>query len=347
MRLRNILFGASAACLISATARAHCQLPISFANYGYDPSTYTYVHFGADARQSNDAIIGRFWEAGYRGASNEGTYDDSQWLIQEAPDTWDFQGFLGTVGSVGCVRDEMILVLEDTTIDGSDAIFATGRVHHNGATEHQFPFWITGDWDAVKFPAACRVHQKRRGSRITVDLALDDIAAGFHGEPGMVPADTLTAYTVWLARGDADPGRSPAAWTLHATIPYAGAPGTLTGLEVDCSGPGDVFIAVGVEFDHGQFGSDFVGKSTRIVCDHRLDDPSDPDGDGTEARCDNCPDVSNAKQRDADGDGIGDACDRCPLDPEPLPLAGGSSPQLDVSHHQPCGQLLASPVQEF
>src|SRR5262249_25664863 len=39
--------------------------------------------------------------------------------------------------------------------------------------------------------------------------------------------------------------------------------------------------------------------------------PADPDGDGdgVAAGVDNCPDVSNADQKDNDGDGIGDACD--------------------------------------
>jgi len=40
--------------------------------------------------------------------------------------------------------------------------------------------------------------------------------------------------------------------------------------------------------------------------------PDDPDGDGVEAVCDNCPAVANPSQTDADEDGLGDDCDNCP-----------------------------------
>lgn len=40
------------------------------------------------------------------------------------------------------------------------------------------------------------------------------------------------------------------------------------------------------------------------------------DGDGIPLGTDNCPNVSNADQKDSDGDGFGDACDQCPLDPD-------------------------------
>ncbi len=38
----------------------------------------------------------------------------------------------------------------------------------------------------------------------------------------------------------------------------------------------------------------------------------DPDGDGREGLCDNCPLTPNPAQTDSDGDGVGDACDNCP-----------------------------------
>ena len=344
MSVRRLFLGIVAAGVVSTGASASCFYPVSFANYGFDESTYTYVRLGADANPSSDAIVGRFWQAGARAEASEGTYDDSQWLSQEGVDRWYFQGFVSAAGVTGCVDREMILVLQDTTVDETDAVFVTGRVHYDGYTEHNFPFWITGNWDAVRFPAACREHQRRRGSRISVDLELDDLAPGFHGEPGMLPGDTRTGYTLWVAHGDTDPGRSPAAWTLQGTIPYTGGPTTVTGFEVDCSGPGDAFVAVGVQFDHGQLESDFVGKATRIVCDRTALDPGDLDRDGTEARCDNCPTVSNRTQRDSDADGLGDACDPCPFDPgSGTPVSDPTGTQLDVSRHHECGDLLAVP----
>lgn len=38
----------------------------------------------------------------------------------------------------------------------------------------------------------------------------------------------------------------------------------------------------------------------------------DPDSDGVESICDNCPAISNASQTDSDADNFGDACDNCP-----------------------------------
>lgn len=319
MRASSVLFGLALTVLVSVDARAHCGYAFSFGSYGWEPSTYSYVHFGADARQTTDAIVGRFWQAGLRGAGNEGFWDVSQWLeTDQGFDKWEFQGYLSTYGVWGCPGGELVLVLQDTTLDDSDAVFVAGRVLAHPALVHTFPFWLTGlEWNAVKFPTACRQHQQRHMSTVTLDLALDDIAGGFYGEPGMLKQDTISGYTVWVAHGTADPGRSPAAWTLAATVPYTGVPGVLSGLQVDCSVFDDVYVAVGLEFDHGQITSDFVGKPTRILCNRMTVDPSDPDADGSESRCDNCPYVSNADQRDTDHDGLGDACDDCPLDPNP------------------------------
>jgi hypothetical protein len=310
----KLLLGVMLGWCFAADARAACLVPYSFANYGFTPSTYTYVHFGAEAAQSTDEIVGRFWKAGDRESANEGFYDDSQWMSVDRPDEWYFQGWLSQYGTYGCLRDDdMILVLQDPTSDGSDAVFVAGRVRFNGFTEHVYPFWLTGgDWNAVQFPSACRRNQKRRGNQVTVDLALDQIDGGFYGQSGMLSTDTMTGYTIWTAYGNTDAGRASAAWTHVATIPNTGVPGEVSGLQVECRAGDDLFVAVGIEFDHGQFTSDFVGKPTRIVCARRAPDLADVDADGTEDRCDNCPGLLNRNQNDYDGDGVGDACDDSP-----------------------------------
>jgi hypothetical protein len=55
----------------------------------------------------------------------------------------------------------------------------------------------------------------------------------------------------------------------------------------------------------------------------------DPDGDGRNGLCDNCPNVANSSQVDADADGAGDACDACPADPLNDQDADGLCANLD------------------
>jgi len=339
MLRKHILLSLVAAFFVSTGAGAVCNPPYTFSNFDYTPSLYGYIHFGDDARQTNADIVGRFWQPGSRVAFNEGFYDDAQWLYTEGSDKWYFVGFLGTYGVVGCSTTEMITLLEDTTVDDSDAVFVAGRVRFDGFTSFEFPFWKAGlDWNAVSFPTACRKLQKRRGQNVTVRLALDDIAGGFYGEPGMAATDTITGYNVYTARGNGDPGRSTGAWTLAMRVPYAGGPVELGPLQVDCSQAGDVFFAVGVEFDNGQFTSDFVGKVTRVQCNRNAADPDDADDDGTEDRCDNCPGVPNRDQKDSDHDGTGDACRPCFVS---TPTTDGL-PGTDLTR-RPCSDVVVSP----
>ena len=62
----------------------------------------------------------------------------------------------------------------------------------------------------------------------------------------------------------------------------------------------------------GLTGPDFAGSSPGACQAAAGGAPSDSDGDGVAAACDNCPQVANPGQLDGDGDGVGDACDNCP-----------------------------------
>ena len=68
---------------------------------------------------------------------------------------------------------------------------------------------------------------------------------------------------------------------------------------------------------------DLTGNATIDIADFAMiqlqmgivTPPQDPDADGSNLSCDNCPQDPNADQIDSDGDSAGDACDDCPETP--------------------------------
>jgi parallel beta-helix repeat protein len=63
--------------------------------------------------------------------------------------------------------------------------------------------------------------------------------------------------------------------------------------------------------------------------------PADPDGDGLDDHCDNCPDTWNPDQADIDGDGIGNVCDNCLYTPNPGQTDGDGDIVGDVCDNCP------------
>lgn len=107
-------------------------------------------------------------------------------------------------------------------------------------------------------------------------------------------------------------------------VPLGLSPVALPGIQADGQGELDVqlsvpsfLIQIPVAFVAEALGES--GAGITLLSDLLQLVPSltaDPDGDGIDAACDNCPGVANADQSDSDGDGRGDGCDPCPFDAE-------------------------------
>lgn len=297
MKSRLALFSAVAGAVlalaaISPVANASCSPAIPFGQvtpYAYDIFYgYHYVFMGSDAMTDYGSIVGRFWQPGQRGLHDEGPCDDSIWLVPYPPrggDAFYMNGALGgdlgrgSCVNNGCPSDEMILLLQTKTVDGTGAKFAVGRVTQQPGAATDYNYNRTDDdWLLVPIPRPRVISSSRSGTNVILDIQFDNVAMAYHENVGPVanpatPETTVDEYRLMRFTGTADPGRNPASWTLHATAANAGG-ATLTGVSVDCSNTAqDVFLATQLSFDNGQLLSDYVSASVRIECDPNLAEP--------------------------------------------------------------------------
>jgi hypothetical protein len=299
--------------LASRSGFATCVPAKSFASFNaVEGPGYFYVHMGTNTTLSHASILGRLWQPGARATANEGTYDESNWLAPAtfvAPDAFYVDGTLGDSGVVGCPTGEMLMLLEDRTTDGTDAVLAVARVDETPIRVNTFDYArFARDIITRPYP---RVFVLPGDFENTVDLAFDDVASGFYGLAGMVPQGTITGYRLYrkeIPSGQPTPGRAASGWEFSERIPYTGVAPARIGYPVNCTS-GDLALATGLEFDNGQVHGVWVGPAVRFPC--RC---TDTDADGVCDTEDNCDLVANAGQANADGDAQGDACDVCPLD---------------------------------
>ena len=132
-------------------------------------------------------------------------------------------------------------------------------------------------------------------------------------------ANTTAVSTIRVGIADAH-GLAPGSLSITADFVVAARP---AGSElVDLAQPvgGDIFVidlgaALAVPFEGQVFASvtDIQGNVTRVNRQFSTTcagtGGGDPDGDGIDSSCDNCPGDANADQADLDFDGAGDACD--------------------------------------
>lgn len=226
-------------------------------------------------------LKGRFWQAGNRGAANEGAAcPEATWLLETGAGQLTIFGqsggdILGTgpCDNTGCVANAQVTVIGTISTDGTKGYYAVGKVNE---TVGEFLYNRGGtDWAMTEIPRPRVTNSSRGGSTVTVNLSFDP-PSGAHGEADSFSRSSiLTGYQVVRFEGAADPGRLPAAWSnLGAVIPVSEGGATLGGLAAVCGGTtDDVFLAMRPVFDGGQFSSDYVGASTRIECDPAVADP--------------------------------------------------------------------------
>jgi hypothetical protein len=259
--------------------------------FGQSPAPQNgYFYVIPTGTNTQDSIIGRFWEVGNWAGANEGDCPDENWVLMcDAPypcrgnpgTTRYLAGGMnvttshGTCKNLGCpsLDKDLNLLVQDTNASGGAGFFLA-RVN---STPPAMLAWdysrLVTDLTYTPIPKPAAVQTARSGARVTLTLTLPAANGGFYGLSGQTAAGpgNISGYRVYRFTGTADPGRNRGSWiadTVSRT--YTGSDVTVTGFTVDCSSTAlDVFLALALEFDGGTVTTDYVGQSTRIVCDPR------------------------------------------------------------------------------
>jgi len=289
MKARNLFLIALGIALVATAgtaANASCNPVKTFAQWNFTTGTYGYVFLGADGNASFDptpatptgGLVGRVWQAGNRTAANEGaTCPINTWLKQfGAADEYFIDGGLGAdtgagggpCDSVGCVVGNNIVLIQTTTPDG-DAKFGVGKAAEAVSAGIDFDYPQTWNLKKIGFPAAAVV--SKVGSVVTLNLTMPGQSEGDFGPV----LGAISGLKLVRAAGTADPGRRASLYTDTGSRTVA-AGGAISNFTFDCAtlaAGQDLFLAVQVEFDGGQYSSDYVGKATRVKCNSTQADP--------------------------------------------------------------------------
>ena len=244
-------------------------LPKSFSTWS-PQNGYFYILAPLNATSTDASIVGHFWSPGSYASTGEQQCDERYWLSRYActPSScpWDFNGALGQMGCTsGCPANELIVTLEDKSIDGGDAFFAAARIDELPLGNPSFDFSRIGrDWPLVRIPAP-QIIATTSGEIFTARFVIPDPASGFFALPGVNPAGTITAFWVYTIPGGGP--RERAAWNFVGRYPYLG--GATTGqAAMTCPYSGSPpFLAAAIEFDGGQVVTTYLSSGTFVDCD--------------------------------------------------------------------------------
>lgn len=271
-------------------AFALCNPAEGFGQLGSD-GTLIYTNFPANYVPAS--IIGRLWQPGARALNNEGTWVATDpangWLIPfgntGGVDNYVINGYLGTVGDVGCIHTAMISLLEAQTADGGSC-FMVDRVVENPGAAFYFDFTLVtrpGTQFAAPIPNPSVALVSNNAGVLTMNVSAPaGIAAGYYGDASNTDASlTLTNLRLMqlVGSGTAVPSTAAAGWTVvGGATPVSAVNGGVAaaGLTFDCNAlttGQDLFLAWQINYDNGQFFGDFVGKPTQVRCKSTLANP--------------------------------------------------------------------------
>lgn len=284
MKLFGIL--AVAALAAAGPALAICNPGKGFGQFIGDPAVSTMTTW-PDASGDPAVMIGRFWQPGIaRTIVSEGTYGIELWnfagdLVGYPAGTTTSYGFLGDEGVLGCPALAMITVMQSPNTDGDGASFVVVRVPEEpgNATGLDFQWLGLGELMGRPIPKPAISSVKVPGTRqINLTVAGPDVTPLFYGPSPLVATDAIAARRLYQFFGPGLPGsvRSPetGSW-VYTNQRLTGAATGTAALTIDCDtvpAGQDVFYAWALEFEGGLV-SDFVGKSTQVVCNSGLAAP--------------------------------------------------------------------------
>lgn len=281
------------------TADAACSALKQFGQYNFfdNPGNYGYIRFGAGESSPTGgptAHAGSFWQLGNRSSNGDGcpinaVQADGGWIQYFGGGGHYLAGNLTSGCIQGCPLTELVVTVLDK-IDGEDAArFAVLRTEERILRGIQFDMspnqgpggeqWPV-DVFAADIPKPRVTASSRSGSTVNVDIAFDDIVAGYYdGGRGTDPYAVITGYQLYtqtvLKTDPAPPRDSTSGWALAQTVATGAGGSSLPGFGVDCSDPNTiVLLAVGLEIDG--YSTEYVGAAQSVECDPNLADPKAP-----------------------------------------------------------------------
>jgi len=272
MRALRVLVLVAVVAALASPSFANC-LPNKYAGQVSDVNGYGYTFFTNSSNAYSD-MVGRYWQPGSRSTTNEGADVIDNWLLNYGADTFEMDLALsnGNMAS-GCPGGELVTVIQAVAKNGKGAEFAVGRVTELSGPRTDFDYTRTEvSWTMAPVPAP-PMNASKVGTVLTLNGALPDPSAVFHGLTGVQYTGTITGVRLMRAAGATTPGAAVANWTYQG---ISGAAGLAFGpLTFDCStlpAGHDLYYATQLQFVDGVL-ADFVGTPTQIKCNSGLANP--------------------------------------------------------------------------
>lgn len=283
MRLFVVL---AVALAVASPALAGCIPGKGFGQFIGDPDASTKTTW-PDASGDPALMIGRFWQPGIaRTVMSEGAYSIALWnfpgdMVGYPAGTTTAYGFLGEADVLGCPSTALITVMQSPNTDGDGASFVVVRVPEEPGNPTGLDFqWLgLGELMGRPLPKPAVSSVKVPGTRqINLTVAGVDATPLFYGPSPLAATDAIVARRLYRFYGPGLPGSVRAPETgnwVYTNQRLTGASAGSAAFTIDCDtvpAGQDVFYAWALEFEGGLV-SDFVGKSTQVVCNSGLAAP--------------------------------------------------------------------------